>query len=175
MIWTFLFALQSAVVVAPQPAPIWNDLTVGMSRADVKAKYPFGRTLLGDGCLAAIEGIYERDGLAGVKLSWSSEDRNPRCGEIVGKGMLARYGAPDQVNGASESRSCRYYGRSAIASLSRSVCLANGGGKPVNYSISKWSRGGIDITFERIERNDSFWSAVYKPALSASSEVVSKL
>lgn len=84
--------------------PLWQNLEYGMSRAEVRALYPHGTTLLTPDCEARILPRYTRGALTSVSLRFgdivtASRDRwnqALRCQEIIKVSLDERYGSPVQ-------------------------------------------------------------------------------
>ena len=88
---------------APQAPILWQNLTVGMTKDQVKALYPDGTVNLTPECKAKVVGDYGKGGLQSVvvrfgdlyaagKSSWNSA---LLCQKIVRASIIEKYGEPD--------------------------------------------------------------------------------
>lgn len=98
-----VFALIGGSCAVAQPIVLWQDLTVGMSKDEVRARHPTKKVSLAEGCEAAIRPTFGRDGkLVAVTLAYGKEfvfnaraqEETRQCVKVVRDSLEARYGSP---------------------------------------------------------------------------------
>lgn len=85
-----------------QSITLWQNLTVGMSKAEVKALYPDGKVSLTPDCEANVKGNYAGGRLISAFLKFgdwvgagrSKWDQGLNCQAIVRASLFSRYGEP---------------------------------------------------------------------------------
>lgn len=113
-----LAMLAAPIAAQAEGVPLALGLTSGMSKAEVKAIVPKQSIVLGQGCHANFEPIWEDGKLVGLRISNSYQDRgsNTDCGAMVMSNLRAKYGEPKPMNA---DRDCEFFrGACSAASLS---------------------------------------------------------
>jgi hypothetical protein len=154
---------------------LWNNTTVGMSKAQVKALYPKNVVELGDGCFADLDFDYEKGGLQQVSLEWSAKDRNKRCADVVVQSLFAKYGKPKLEDREVQLTDCGNPYAGGVAGFLAAFCDAAGGDEPRYYNYSRWFIDGIEITLKLNSASETEWWLVYRLAVGPSKDAASKL
>lgn len=84
---------------------IWNDVKLGMTKAEVSARYPKKATSIIPGCQARVNGEYVQARLAAVNLVASKSDPAARCADVVQSTLIKKYGKAAVAEGY-ENRKC---------------------------------------------------------------------
>jgi hypothetical protein len=153
--------LLAAVAVAQASAPvIWQDLTYGMTRAQVDAVVPDKKLILSPECDATISPFYRgREGLTAVRLnanqrpgmSAESRTRAQRCQDLILSSLLAKYGDP--VRSGPEEPPC---------ADSTPACRQQLGFHGLNPDIETvWESGNVEINLVFPKLNPGSWRIIY--------------
>lgn len=103
--WVVALSLMASPVIAQEPVTLWQDLKVGMTKAEVAALYPTGKVSLTPQCEAKVSGDYRKGLLVGVVLkfgdlmgaSQQAWNQGLECQSIVRASIVSRYGQPAEV------------------------------------------------------------------------------
>lgn len=154
---------------------IWNDLRVGMTKKEVKAMYPKASTKLAGDCDARVEADFTKGKLVRVNLRNVSGATDARCGELVATTLAAKYGPPLRSQREIKLNDCgSTYGGGLAASLAK-LCESMGGNEPEYSTLTTWQGHGVEIILKREVGDETIWSLVYRPIVTASQEAASKL
>lgn len=172
-----LFIAWAAIPAAPAQTGLilWNNLQAGISKAEFKALWPKRITPLGEGCFAEIGAGFNRGRLESVSLASSMKDTNKRCADVVSSSLRAKYGKPVAEDRDVQIGDCgNSYGSGLTGALAK-LCKSMGGEDPKTSLYYRWISNGVEITLKRSGDNEAEWSAVYRPAVTTSDEIESKL
>lgn len=96
--------IASSVAAMSEPTILWQNLVVGMSKAEVTALYPTGKVMLTEQCEAKVVGDFSKGRLVKVVLKFGDIYAAGRgawgqaleCQKIVRASIISRYGEPTQ-------------------------------------------------------------------------------
>lgn len=180
--WAVLAAAMAGSLASAQNASttIWNDLKLGMTKAEVSALYPKKATSIIPGCQARVNGDYVQGRLGTVNLVSFRSDPAARCAEVIQATLIRKYGSP-QVAEGYENRKCNPLSQ-LIPSKFGELCRQNSGEPVISIRSLAWVNEGIHVVLKREEVcpcvgsfSADVWSIVYQPSIRSDSEAASKL
>jgi hypothetical protein len=174
LVAALLLLAQAAAPHTAGPLVLWNNLTLGMSKAEFKGLYPVRRVDLGQGCFGDLGAEFAKQGLQRVHLEWSLKDGQDRCAEVVLKSLQAKYGPPSGTSSEVQLTDCGYDTGGVAGALSN-LCRLAGGDQPKQYIYARWISQGVEIALKLDQTSTSQWWLDYQPAVTASKEAQSKL
>lgn len=157
-----------------QGKTLWNNLTTGMSKAEVKALYPqkglsWPRITLTDQCYGELAFNYEEGKLSKVIMVWSNKDKGP-CADIIEKTLIEKYGQPTSEERGQRKDIMECKEKSGIAA---SICRAS----LDEYKIVKlWvNADGVQMRLRRYNGVDANWKIEWTVATTGDAQAASKL
>lgn len=159
---------------------IWNDLRLGMAKAEVNALYPKKATSILPGCDARVNGQFVEGRLAQVSLTASKSDPAARCAEVIEASLIRKYGQAVAAQ-EYENRKCTPLSQFRLDKFGEQ-CRRNVGEPVVHLHNLAWMSQGIQIILTREEvcpcsdaPSPDVWSLLYRPALGSDQDAASKL
>lgn len=174
-----LVAMPSAAMA--QTTTLWNNLTLGMPEADVKALYPYkifpekpARINLTEGCIVQVNTLFANKGLKEVQLEgdWYKSTAKG-CKATVLQSLVNKYGEPgdefQKTKGSSTSRTNCYGKKKGVS------CYSSAEG-PELRSYKVWhTEEGVEITWRTTDEDKHAYRISYKMIPVGSEEAESKL
>ncbi len=163
------------VAVDDMRPPLWSNLRVGMTKAEVKSLYPKLKTEITSACRADIEPVYKAGGLSQVHLSGVSAEDPMRCATTIRVSLEAKYGKPGDTTREMQRPSCGYgYGTDLSIALAR-ACRSLGGETPYWIATTVWEREGLFVGLTGREGDENSWTVTYERAVTPSDQAKSNL
>jgi hypothetical protein len=137
---------------AAQSDVIWQNVTVGMTRDQIRELYPDNNIRLIAACEAELDFDYERGVVTDVNLKNLSESQPANCRQIVFRSLTARYGQPDSRQLADHD--------AAMPSINPDV--AETGSNVLEFTAT-WNEPNLLVQFAAIGRDQRGWAIRYTP------------
>lgn len=173
MVRTAILALAAASIMLPSAGSaqvLWGELTAGMPKQQVKARYPSHRIQVTDKCKGWLSFDYEDGGLRSVTLEAPDPMAVNRCGPVIEATLMEKYGPPAQFDATAHVDRCaRISGK--VGRAIRRLCDP----KIEVTDISHWRIGDVQVTLLRPRDDESQWIVNYQLAPKAAPEALDRL
>ncbi len=165
-----LLILASLMAATTSPAfgqgALWEGLSSGMTKTEVKAALPSNKVEIGQGCVVAVEPHYDGGKLDFIRIEGDHRKdgypNRPFCGDVVRANLTAQYGEAQPVDASID---CLFYKGACTSSAVKSP-LANAIGTAIDDSGNDYlsfTKEGVEVLFmqDRVQRFS--YRMVYRP------------
>lgn len=171
-----LAALGTAAV-AEEPLVLWQNLHVGMTKAEVKAAQPVRAIALSPGCGGTLSFTYKDGRLTEVVMeNGVGDDGTRQCGVVIHKSLFEKYGQPESDQTQTVEHDCGdVYAKGLLGALAR-ACADSGGNNPTHQEVTIWEAGGVEVAFTgQLDDGNKAWTLHYRASPIAAPSAASKL
>lgn len=163
-------ALAATSAQAQERVALWNGLSVGMTKAEVKAALPKLHFDIGQGCYVKAEPHFTAGALDFVRVHSSYSDHGTDCGAMVRANLDAKYGAGVEGDGSND---CMFFSGSCLATALSSP-LKNAVGAIVrnaDHEYTNYHNETVEVSIRQYRQNPSSYDMIYRPIVKAQTDI----